>query len=938
MRRLGWLSGFLLLIVVLAAGGFAAVVYLPQFNAQRQDFASSVLSANFGRDVAVDGPVSVSLGSTVEVTIEDMRVASVFSSSASEPERIDHGAFSFPLASLSRGSPNITGLELSGVNLEFVSSGQEADEAESRRGALAVFPTRFLKHPSSGNLALNDVELRFVNAEAGFDEKISIDTLRSSEDGASRAIAIEAKGTVNGLPIALDADFENPRRVGTGRPLDFSIDLALPGTTNRLSGTLDVGEPVAIVDGMMDVDVRSLGDVLDALQLRRVTEGTGTLTAKLSGPLDALVVQDIEGATDSEQGNSYGIKGRVDFLGTDSKLDLTISGTLPRESDLASATALLTDARVTGFEGRVSGSFDAMQVDRFLITTNALNVKFRNIGPISVQRIAKDEEGNLGIRGIHVLDGPTGSPWLDLEGDVDNALKLRGIRFAGKFDLPTTDILFLEGGEESKALGRVAGELAMSDEDGTFGLDAFAGSVRDSDLLDLKLELVKEGTGEPGKAGFDTELNIPDFKAFAAALGVESRASGGLEFTGHLSVADDVATFDGRIVADETAIDGHLSAKREDGVPRIAGSIESESLTFTDLRDLWDVKQIRRKKNVDYVTFNDNLLEDLEADVEVAASEIVEAGEAAGDFSGRMIYAQRKVRLDPLAMTYLGGTVEAAATIDLAGKTPTLAATGTVNRIPLQSLLAQFRAPPIATGSLNAKFDVSGVASQDQFAKTASGNATLSLWGGTIGTNLIDLTGMDYVSWAFTQKDDDSTQIVCAVLPLALKNGRGSTSAMVVETENVQLVGQGAVDLAGKTLDLQFQPIPKNENTAGVATPFSVSGSFLKPDINVDQQAVNKRIGAEVMAMPMKFFNNLMGGNDEADTESDNRPCVVRKAEKQETQEQQHEEQPQQEQQEQQPRKSLLPLLPVLPLQTQQPNQTQQTQQQQQIQEQQSGR
>lgn len=883
MRRLGWLFGFLLLIVVLAAGGLVAVVYLPQFNAQRQAFASSVLSASFGRDVEVDGPVSVSLGSTVEVTIEDMKVASVFSRSAGEPERIDHGAFSFPLASLWRGSPNITGLELSGVNLEFVSSGEDADGAESRRGALAVFPTRFLNHPSSGNLTLNDVELRFVNAEAGFDEKVSIDTLRSNENGASRAIQIEAKGKVNGLPIALDADFGNPRREGTGHPLDFSIDLALPGATNKLSGTLDVGESVAIVDGVMDVDVQSLGDMLDALQLRRVTDGTGTLTAKLSGPLDALVAQNIEGATKSEQGNSYGITGRADFLGSDSTLDLTVSGTLPRESDVASATSLLTDSRVTGFEGHVSGSFDAIKVDQFLITTNALNVKFRNIGPISVQRIAKDEQGNLGIRGIHLLDGPADRPWLDLKGEVDNALKLRGIRFAGQFDLPTTDILFLES-EDGEALGRVAGELAMSDEDGTFGLDAFAGSVRDSDLLDLKLELVKEGNGEAGKAGFDTELNIPDFKAFAAALGVESEASGGLEFSGHLSVADDVATFDGRITANETAIDGHLSAKRAEGVPRITGSIESESLTFTDLRDLWDVKQIRRRKNVDYVTFNDNLLEDLEADVEVAASEIVEAGEAAGNFSGRMIYAQRKVRLDPLALTYLGGTIEAAAAIDLTSKPPVLTATGTVNKIPLRNLLAQFRAPPIASGSLNAKFDLSGVASRDEFAKSASGDATLSLWGGTVGTNMIDLTGMDYVSWAFTRKDDDSTQIVCAVLPLALKNGRGSTSAMVVETENVQLIGQGSVDLAGETLDLQFQPIPKNENTAGVATPFSVSGSLLKPDINVDQQAVNKRIGAEVMAMPMKFFSNLMGGNNEEEAESQARPCVVRQAAKEETQ------------------------------------------------------
>jgi hypothetical protein len=61
--------------------------------------------------------------------------------------------------------------------------------------------------------------------------------------------------------------------------------------------------------------------------------------------------------------------------------------------------------------------------------------------------------------------------------------------------------------------------MALSDADGSLGLEQFSARVTDSTLLSLSIDLIFDDLARESEIKFDTHLDIPKFKAFAAALG-----------------------------------------------------------------------------------------------------------------------------------------------------------------------------------------------------------------------------------------------------------------------------------------------------------------------------------------------------------------------------------------------------------------------------------
>jgi AsmA family protein len=876
VRLIKWLFLTIVALVAIAAAGLMAITYLPQINGIRQSIASRILSSSFDREVEVKGAVAISLGDPVGLIISDIAMVSDSPEQEGGLQHIDHGEIAVPLASLLARPPVISRLDLSGASIELSLDAPGGEGTESGRAVLAEFPSAFFKRQLSGDLTLSDVSLRFLNANAGLDEIFEIANLHSQYTANGEAIEIGASGTLNKIAFGLAATVDNPRQDDS--PGAIAVEFTLPGNEGNFSGTIDLGETVAIIDGKLQTQIGSLGDILDAVGLKRVVEGTGSLSARLTGPLDSVAVADAVASAENDDGNRFTAKGQIANLAGGRGLDIAFSGILGPGDETLAIDAPIADYRVTGFEGNLGGDFDAMQVDRFSMETNAFSVELQSIGPISVEKIAKDSEGRLGILGIHILNGPEDQPSLDLVGRIADALDMSGIDVAGSFNMETSNALSLEGGPGLSQLGRLVGEISISDADGTLGIESFAGKVHDSELVDLDVSLVADELEDLDEIAVDIDLKIADFARFSAALGEDTSVRGGVNFSGQLRIADEIPSINGRLVVNRSSITGTLAAQRRQNSLSLTGSVESEMLAVADFRSLWEVNQISSKQDIDYFVIKEQAFNDLEMDVGIDARKIAEAGKSVGNIKGRIVYSKDVLKLDPLAVTYLGGDIHATASVNLAGSPARLSTSGRVRKLQLGRLLSELGAQQIASGSLNAEFKLSGTAARNAFSKTASGTLTASLWGGSIGTNLVDLAGLDYVSWAFTRRKDDSTKLTCAILPLRLERGTGHTSNLVVETDNVMIVGHGTIDLGKETVHLDFQPIPKNRNTLSVATPFTVSGSLKKPGVEIDKRAKGQRIASELVSMPFNFFGNLLRGGKLAENGWEGKPCVVPKA------------------------------------------------------------
>jgi hypothetical protein len=107
-----------------------------------------------------------------------------------------------------------------------------------------------------------------------------------------------------------------------------------------------------------------------------------------------------------------------------------------------------------------------------------------------------------------------------------------------------------------------------------------------------------------------------------------------------------------------------------------------------------------------------------------------------------------------------------------------------------------------------------------QIPKSLNGNVSLSLRHGWIRTSLLDLAGPTLPNWLLARTPGgNQANLVCAVAPFAFHKGRATTHGIVLETDDVQVVGVGFVDFRQEDVNLRFKPKALREQFVKIAQP-----------------------------------------------------------------------------------------------------------------------
>ena len=200
------------------------------------------------------------------------------------------------------------------------------------------------------------------------------------------------------------------------------------------------------------------------------------------------------------------------------------------------------------------------------------------------------------------------------------------------------------------------------------------------------------------------------------------------------------------------------------------------------------------------------------------------------------------LRLGPVRLAYDKGFADVTARMDVVDAPDWLRVSGQTGGWDFGKILESFGINFGAYGTLNGQFDVTGRhTSAEAYLKSMQGNAMIELLDGRMSTGLLDLAGLGVLPWLFSQdRRQGYADIVCLKAPLKISNGRIELSESVMETERVQLVGSGTIDMRNNTISLLAEPRPVGQPLSRSAWPIEVSGSFASPSIKVAKRTTRR--------------------------------------------------------------------------------------------------
>lgn len=856
-------------LLLLPGVTIAGILSFDFFLPLRQALAGQILSGQLNRPTTVKGAVSIHFGPKVTVLMEDAVVYRPVKDTGLRRlfERVQ---FESPYRLFMGDVSKVTDFEMTGADID-VSDATSNDRSGNWSYYHLVSET--IKMPAFDTLRLSDVTVRYSNQEDGWNEALHIKDLAIVPSAGGDRLDMKLDAIFNGTPLSSVGTLSRPSDRGVLNDGRFELVTNFPAMETRLSGTLDTSNPIADVEGQAVWTSPSLSKVMAAAGITSELDGTVDASWRYKGALDALKISGIDMEFRSLIGDRLFITGSAGNTHDGPVIDLAFEASLAPIEMPEDVLAI----EVREISGKLQGPLTALSVDEAQIVTNTANVDISTIGPITVGRVVKDEDGRVGLQDLVIRDGPVEDPYLNLKGHFDDVIGLSGLELSGGFRFPVSHLLDTTVSPKPD-LGVLEGDIAVSDTEEGLSLDAFSGSARATDLFDLSFDLVVPELRLVDQLSFSTDLEIPDPTALLEAAGVGTdRALPPISFAGQSSLASGELRFAGDLLSGKSQIDADLvlALKPDTNAWHLGGDIASERLELSEITGLADFAELGLAGPEDTISVADDVASDFVADVNVAAQSLISGKKTAGSVSAMLLYENKIIKAAGLSLVYLGGLVNGDFGLDFKKTAPRAFAKGRIEKFPFKKLMAELGVKVPISSTVYASLDLTAtMGTAADLLRSMSGKLTASLWGGYLPDRMIELSGLSAFTWLVSGTSDSRAKLVCAKLPLQFKSGRAASRSLVVETANVQIVGGGNVDLRAGTLDLAFVPRAKKKQLVQIVSPFELKGQIAAPELIVKEAGAGRAVG-EVLSLPLNLLGHVFQGSGAVDESA--RPCVIPK-------------------------------------------------------------
>ncbi len=199
-----------------------------------------------------------------------------------------------------------------------------------------------------------------------------------------------------------------------------------------------------------------------------------------------------------------------------------------------------------------------------------------------------------------------------------------------------------------------------------------------------------------------------------------------------------------------------------------------------------------------------------------------------------------EARLERFEALYQGGKLSARGEIREQPGPSAVALHLRASGLRVGTLLAQFQEKPELTGVLDLAADLRARGpTLDALLASLDGDLALMVREGKARSRYLREFELDVVkALASVVVSKEFEELECLIVDLRAQRGVAEAQALYLETERIQLMGSGSLDLGARTFDLRLTPRPKRRGPIAVAPSVRVEGPFTDPSFRVVKRSL----------------------------------------------------------------------------------------------------
>jgi uncharacterized protein involved in outer membrane biogenesis len=521
------------------------------------------------------------------------------------------------------------------------------------------------------------------------------------------------------------------------------------------------------------------------------------------------------------------------------------------------------------------------------------------LGPLRASGRLTAMADTFALAGLTGSLGPKDEPLLRVMGEVRNLADLTGLNLQGSYRVPTAVLLKDMGVTTEQSLGSVGGEFELSDADGSLGFESFTAELVESSLVNLSLTGLFDDVRDLDELDFQASLDIPDLEALGLAFDVPSLFPSPLAFEGRVKGSDEAFALTGETRIGETVIPGSVSGSFASPRPSFQAELSSPVFYFADFGLTPAVEAADNPDNpvdTDDTTiatqeapgsvgphrlFDDSplpfdVLRAFDLALDIRLDELDGVSLDVDSATLRASLVDGLLTVEPLQFNFIGSSVTMRFSIDARSPDAKIRYFATIDDLDLGDLFGQLDANIPIDGELDMVVNVQAEGNTPHaLAQSLHGEVDLAIQRGHIRSRAFAFTALDLGSWLFARSTRRGySELNCFVLRFDVVEGLASTETLFLDTANVQLFGDGNVNLGPETIHMEMDPQPKTRRIATFTTGFTIDGPLASPSVQVSVGGAAVRTIGEIVLTPINLLGRLLPFVNDSGADEDN-PCVT---------------------------------------------------------------
>ncbi|MDB5366781.1 MAG: AsmA family protein [Rhodospirillales bacterium] len=226
----------------------------------------------------------------------------------------------------------------------------------------------------------------------------------------------------------------------------------------------------------------------------------------------------------------------------------------------------------------------------------------------------------------------------------------------------------------------------------------------------------------------------------------------------------------------------------------------------------------------------------VDADVTLKAQALDAPGLPLEDLELRVGLDNSLLGLKPLKVGVAGGRAEGGIVIDARQDKVKTDYDLRLSGFKFEEILRRAGVPGHGSGVINGRVQLVGHGNSIRRSLgSADGQVSAVMEGGSLSSLVTELIGLDIAeAIGFALTGDKTYPVRCVVADFNVRDGLMDPRALVIDTTDTLIVGEGEISLKREALNLRIVANPKDASPLTARTPITIGGTFKHPSIGVD--------------------------------------------------------------------------------------------------------